>query len=56
MLLEAFTGHDCRGFYDDRGILKPLTAAAIVEGLLADPRVDTFEIGTRYFIGHMIPS
>lgn len=56
MLLEAFTGHDFRGFYDDRGILKPLTAAAIVEGLLADPRVDTFEIGKRYFFGHLIPS
>jgi len=52
---EASTGLDCSGFYDERGNLQPLSAAAIVEDFLGSPEAVKYEDGVRYFFGHRIP-
>ncbi len=51
---EATTGVDCRSFYA-REHLRPLAAAAIVEGFLDSGEADRYEPGARYFFGHRIP-
>jgi hypothetical protein len=54
MLLEATTGLDCRGFFNEKYILQPLPAAAIVEEFLESGQAKRYEPGVRYFFGHRI--
>jgi hypothetical protein len=52
--LEAATGEDLSAFYQN-GLLRPLSAAACVETLLEEGKLDAFEPGRRYFFGRKIP-
>ncbi len=51
---EASTGIETAQFYE-AGRLRPLTAAAIVEGFLASAAAEGYADGHRYFFGHRIP-
>ena len=55
MILEAATGLDCRGFFDEEGVFQPLAAAAIVEDFLESGQAVKYEPGVRYFFRHRIP-
>lgn len=58
MVFEANTGISCRSFFEEDGPqtrFRPLSAAAIVEDFLADPRSRRFVPGQRYFFGHPVP-
>ena len=55
MILEATTGLDCRGFFNEEGAFQPLAAAAIVEDFLESGQAVKYEPGVRYFFGHRIP-
>jgi hypothetical protein len=58
MVFEANTGISCRSFFVEDGPqtrFRPLSAAAIVEGFLEDPRSRRFVPGQRYFFGHPVP-
>lgn len=55
MLLEASTGLDCHGFFDEKYMLQPLAAAAIVEDFLESDDASRYLPGVRYFFGHRIP-
>lgn len=58
MVFEANTGISCRSFFSDEGPLyrfRPLSAAAVVEGFLDEPRSRRFVDGRRYFFGHLVP-
>lgn len=55
MLLEATTGLDCRGFFNEQYLLQPLTAGAIVETFLESGEAAKYQPGVRYFFGHRIP-
>ena len=55
MLLEAFTGLDCRAFYKgDR--FQPLSAVAVLEEFLDHADLSGYRPGVRYFFGHPVPA
>lgn len=54
MLFEAFTGMDCRDFYDNEGRLQYLPAAAVMETFLEGDDLDRYKPEQRYFFGHRI--
>lgn len=55
MLLEAFTGLDCRAFYKgDR--FQPLSAVAVLEDFLDHADLSGYRPGVRYFFGHPVPA
>jgi hypothetical protein len=63
-ILGAFTGRDMQGFYSalaDRGSELPAPpldhqqALALLADIVADPALDAFTPGARYFWGHRIP-
>lgn len=55
MLLEAFTGLDCRAFYKgDR--FQPLSAVAVLENFLDHADLSGYRPGVRYFFGHPVPA
>ena len=57
MLLEAYTGEDFSGFYDeDRHRLLPLHASARLEAFLQSNLPDRYRPGVRCFFGHPVPS
>ena len=51
--LEAYTGADCSGFYENEA-LRPLTVAAITEDVLNRSDVAQLQEGVRYFFGHRL--
>ncbi len=51
---ESATGIDCRKFFN-KGSVKVMAAAAIVEEFLESPESEKYEDGVRYFFGHRIP-
>lgn len=55
MLLEAATGFDCQGFFNEHFILQRLAASAIVEEMIESVDFTKYEPGVRYFFGHRIP-
>lgn len=52
---EAYTGTDCRHFFDENMRPQPLNIASIVEEFLAQPTASSYVEGVRYFFGHRIP-
>lgn len=54
MIIEANTGLDASSMYSG-GLLQPLSACAFLEGVLEEPWLGTFHIGSRYFFRHQIP-
>jgi hypothetical protein len=59
MVFEANTGISCRSFFAEEGPhyrFRPLSAAAVVEAFLEDPRSRRFVEGQRYFFGHPLPA
>lgn len=52
--LEATTGVDCSGFYEDE-IIQPLQALAILEEFEDRGGAKKYEPGRRYFFGHPVP-
>ncbi|HND09467.1 MAG TPA: hypothetical protein PKI49_04620 [Pseudomonadota bacterium] len=56
LLLEAYTGEDFSGFYDEgQHRLLPLRASALLEAFLQTDTPERFEPGVRHFFGHRIP-
>jgi hypothetical protein len=56
MLLEAYTGEDFSGFYDEhQHRLRPLRASARLEAFLQDDTPERFTPGARYFFGFRVP-
>ncbi|MGN8275823.1 hypothetical protein [Pseudomonas sp. SMN5] len=50
---EVYSGVDCSSFYGKNGEFQPLNAAAILDRYTASPL--PFEVGKRYFFGHLVP-
>lgn len=56
MLLEAYTGKDFSGFYDeDQQRLRPLRASARLEDFLQSDAPERFAPGVRHFFGYRVP-
>lgn len=58
MAFEANTGVSCRSFFEEDGPqapFRPLSAAAVVEGFLEEPRSRRFVPNQRYFFGYPVP-
>lgn len=51
---ECMTGIDCSSFYQN-GRIKPMQAAALLEGFLESSQSRQFDDGVPYFFGHRIP-
>lgn len=52
---EAYTGIDCRRFYDESRRPQTLDIAVTTEEFLARPMASAFTEGRRYFFGHRVP-
>jgi hypothetical protein len=52
--LEACTGIDCSGFFEDGGF-RPLTAATMLESMLESGVLARYVAGRRYFFGFPVP-
>lgn len=50
---EVYSGVDCSSFYGKKGEFQPLNAAATLDRYMASPL--HFEVGKRYFFGHLVP-
>lgn len=55
VFLSAMTGMDCSKILGKPGGLNTLDTCALVESVLADPKLDAMVPGRRYFLGHPVP-
>ncbi len=50
---EVYSGVDCSGFYGEKGVFQPGQASAVLGRYMASAM--SFEVGRRYFFGHLVP-